>query len=84
MMAMPSSLVVEITSQQSSLVTSSQARFLLQIRDHAIVRFSSMQPNQVVQVQLITRATACFQVRFKDAHQCADRNLHDLHRRATM
>jgi hypothetical protein len=38
MMAMPRSPSIEITSQQSSLVSSLQARFLLLIREHAITQ----------------------------------------------
>jgi hypothetical protein len=38
MMAIPGSLAAEVISQQSSLVPSAQARFLLQIREHAITR----------------------------------------------
>jgi hypothetical protein len=45
---------------------------------------SSVQPGQAVQVHAIARVTTCLRAKFKDVHQCEDRDLHGPRRRATM
>jgi hypothetical protein len=77
MMAMTKSLVATTTSLQSSLVHSSQAKFLLKIRKHGITQsigWKSVKPDEATHCSGNDLPPGLI----KYVHQCVDKDSHGL------